>query len=157
LRLGPLGPLRFVIVVVEGKVQVEASLIEDLSPDKVVSIEGATATCSSSPVPRIQRHSSSIGGTEYRGILRARMAVPRTSGGHHVQSRTEDVAELLTAIAYHQRIRVAKVFAYGAWFPAFVRKYVLVVDDHQRVNISDLLLILDVIGIQYGACRYSVS
>jgi hypothetical protein len=77
-------------------------------------------------------------------VLHAGLAVPRATRWHSIEPCAEDVRELLTAMTVHQLRCIAKLIAHHASvIAAIVFECVVVfLNDHGRVNVGDLLLVL---------------
>src|SRR5690242_4104390 len=77
-----------------------------------------------------------------RRVFHAALAVPSAASRHLVEAGTEDVAKLLATVTEHELRCVAKLIAdHACVIASVVLECVVVVDDHRRIDIGNLLLV----------------
>ena len=77
-------------------------------------------------------------------ILDATLTVPSATCRHLVEASAEHMTELLTAVAEHELRRVTKFITHHTRVIASViLECVILIDDHGRVDIGDLLLVFN--------------
>ena len=77
------------------------------------------------------------------------LAVPG-AGRHFVKAGAEDMARPVAILAKHYLFVIPKVLAYHARFEGRLEQ--IFVDDHGRVQLGNLLFVLDGIGRDCSAC-----
>jgi hypothetical protein len=146
------------LFILEWELKVELQSVPDALPHADPLVGSSVVTRDSAapiyPGSRASGWRTSHGCSLHQAVFHARLAVPRAARRHSVQTGTEDVRELLAAMAVHQLRSIAELIAHHACvITAIIFKCVVVLlDDHGRIDVGDLLLVLDGILRKLGAC-----
>jgi hypothetical protein len=98
------------------------------------------------------RRSSSGRGFQEARVLHTALAIPGPARRHPVEPSAEDVAELFAAMAVHELRCVTKLITdHACIIASVILQCVVVVDDHGRIDIRDLLLVLHGVLGQFGS------
>jgi hypothetical protein len=144
------GLLLGLFIIVKGEVEIESQSVPYALPDANPVVRGLVMTGYSAAA--VNPGSRTCGGWSSSGrrfqhtrVLYTGMTIPWPAGGHSVEASAEDVAELLTTVTVHELRCIAKLITdHACVIAAVVLQCVVVVvlDDHGRVDVGDLLFVL---------------
>jgi hypothetical protein len=142
-----LGLILGLFLVLERELDVELQSIPDALPD-ANPLVGGSVMARNTAATIDPGSGASRRGTPHRcrldqAVLHAGLAVPRATRWHPIEAGAEYVGQLLAAVAVHKLGCIAKLIAHHACVIAAVifECVIVVLDDHGRVDIGNLLLV----------------